>query len=303
MQTICHCIETIFICDTKSPSGLFLKHCSQCGLKLQLLPLHTLIVTAFQLAQHGCKDETLFGILACLLCLLGKGACPLLKAHISGQALLTDEQPDECDHEELDPLELMDKVPISFTSTWSTEVIVGWNIIRHILRHSQAEWTRRSPRHSRRRSGPEQEDHDDEFGDFIVHSDDEMSVDDELSTDEYLPTNCTCTTSEYHDYNFFGRSKVLATLWAAVQTELLTYRRLERGDSWISSNFNMHDLLTSLDAGSEIRIGLVQKKMMKSFCDCGKFFEADNHDFVRVDEASAYYFSNLEDWNRATYME
>lgn len=301
-QTICHCIETMFgppwRPDINRPSGLFLNHCSQCGQKLQLLPLHTLIVTAFHLAQHGCQNENLFGILACLLCLLGSGANPLLKAHVSGQALLTTGQADVCDHEELDPLELTDRVPNSFTSAWSTEVIVGWQILRHVLRHSQAEW---SPRRFHRKSPPEQEKHDDEFGEFVADSDEEMSVDDELSTDEHLPTNCT--EVDYHESNFFGKDKVLATLRAAVQTELLTYRRLERGDSWISSNFSMHDLLGSLNGGTDIRIQLVQKKMMKSFCDCGKFFEAEDESCVRVEEASAHYFSNLEDWNRSTYID
>ena len=298
VQTICHCIETISGPssgpDINAPSGLFLKRCSKCGLKLQLLPLHTLIVTAFHLAQHGCKGETLFGILACLLCLLGNGANPLLKAHVSGQALLTVEQADECDHEELNPLELTDKVPASFTSTWSAEVIVGWNTLRHVLQHSQAEW---SSRHSQRQSGPGQDEQNDEFS---VSSDGEMSIDEEMSADEHLPTHCT--KIHYHE-NFFGKSKVLATLWAAVQTELLTYRRLEVGDSWISPNFNMHDLLVSLDTRKEIRIGLVQKRMMRSFCDCGKFFEAEDDNCVRVDEASAHYFSNLEDWNRSTYID
>ena len=301
VQTISHCIATIFgppwAPDIDTPSGLFLKRCLQCGLKLQLLPLHTLILVAFHLAQHGCKGETLFGILACMLCLLGNGANPMLKAHVSAQALFTDEQTDECDHEELDPLQLTDKVPASFSSTWSTEVIVGWNILRHVLRHSQAEW---SPRHSQRRPGPGSDEHDDEFGEFIVYGDDEMSIDEELTTDEEFPQQCP--EQEYHE-NFFGKSKVLGTLWAAVQTEFLTYRRLKAGDSWISSKFDMHDLLRSLDAGSDIRIGLVQEKMMAAFCDCGIFFEAEDECCVRVDEACAHYFSNLEDWNRSTYID
>lgn len=297
VQTICHCIGTIsFWAPINTPSGLFLKRCLQCGLKLQLLPLHTLILAAFHLAQHGCKGETLFGILACLLCLLASGANPMLKAHVSGRALLTDEQADECDHEELDPLQLTDKVPASFTSTWSTEVIVGWNILRHVLRHSQAEW---SPRRSQRRPGPGYDEHDDEFGEFIVYGDDEMSIDEELTTDEGFPP--PCTECDGHKQNFFGKSKVLATLWAAVQTEFLTYRRLKAGDSWISSNFDMHDLLTSLDAGRDIRIGLVQEKMMAKFCACGRFFEADDIN-VREVEACSHYFSNLEDGNRSTYI-
>lgn len=313
VQTICHCIGTIFgpdwAPDINTPSGLFVKRCSHCGLKLQLLPLHTMILTAFHLARCGCKGETLFGILACLLCLLGNGANPLQKAHISLQALLGNDQADECSHEELDPTELADKVPASFMSTWSRDVTIGWQVFCHVLRYSQAEW---KPRSSRRRSASGARGHSDEFDAFIEYSDDqmsideemsaddEMSIDDDMSADAHLPAECA--ESEWHT-NFFGMSKDLATLWAAVQTELLTYRRLEEGDAWTSRNFNMYALLESLNAGGGISVGLVEKEMMTPFCDCGKFEGAEDEACARVDEVSAYYFSNLEDWNRSTYIE
>jgi hypothetical protein len=62
VQTICHCIACLSTheADLNTPSGLFLKYCSHCGQKLQLLPLHTLVLTAFQLAQTGCESEDLF---------------------------------------------------------------------------------------------------------------------------------------------------------------------------------------------------------------------------------------------------
>jgi len=36
--------------------------------------------------------------------------------------------------------------------------------------------------------------------------------------------------------NYFGKSRVLGDLWAAVQTELLTYRRREEDDPWTSES-------------------------------------------------------------------
>src|SRR5438045_1891921 len=108
VQAICHCIGTLFgphwAPDINTPSGLFTKRCSNetCGLKLQLMPLHTLVVTAVHLASQGSKAETLFGMLACLVCLLANGANPLLTAPVSINVLLSDDEDRECSHAELD---------------------------------------------------------------------------------------------------------------------------------------------------------------------------------------------------------
>jgi len=299
VQTICHCIGTIFWPpygpDINAPSGLFVRRCSKCGLKLQVLPLHTLVLVGLHLSQSGCKDETLFGILACLLCLLSYGANPLLKADISLQALLGSKEVNECSHEELDPTELAEKVPTSLKSTWSRELRTGWQVVCNVLKHSQAEW---KVRHSQRRSTSKEREHEDEFNNFIEYSEDEMSIDEEASCDTHLPARCP--DNDDHS-NFFGGSKVLPSLWAAVQTELLTYRRLEEGDAWISQNFNMDALNESLQSGGKVAIALVQNEMMKPFCRCGEF-PAAVPACTLVDEAAAYYFSNLEDWNRTTYI-
>ena len=286
VQTICHCIGTIFgpnfSPDINAPSGLFVRRCLHCGLKLQLLPLHTLVLIGLHLARSGCKNETLFGILACLLCLLTNGANPLLKANISVQALLGNEEVNECSHEELDPVELAEKVPASLSSMWSRELRTAWRVICNTLRHSQAEWKIRP---SRRQS-------------TYRYSEDDMSTDEEAGQETQLPTECS--DDETHE-NLFGGNKVLASLWAAVQTELLTYRRLEEGDEWMSPNFDMHTLNESLNSGDKVDIALVQNQMMKPFCDCGEFPGADPVCPI-LDDAAAYYFSNLDDWNRTTLI-
>ncbi len=50
-QAICHCLDAIMYRSGDAmlvtPSGLFLRYCQNCGQKLQLLPLHTLVLTAF----------------------------------------------------------------------------------------------------------------------------------------------------------------------------------------------------------------------------------------------------------------
>jgi hypothetical protein len=130
-QTICHCIAALFgphwAPDINSPSGLFTQRCSNpdCGEKLILYPLHTLVLTTIHLSESVCKGENLFGILACLLCLLSNGANPLLKAQISSEALLGRQSTENCTHEELDPAELANRVPESLASKWCDEVKTG----------------------------------------------------------------------------------------------------------------------------------------------------------------------------------
>ena len=297
VQNICHCIGVVFDAscrpDIDTPSGLFVRRCLHCGLKLQLLPLHTLILVGLHLSLSGCKNETLFGILACLLCLLSKGANPLLKANISVQALLGNEEVSKCSHEELDPAGLAEKVRSGLESMLSGELSTGWQIICYVLRHSQAQ---RKVRPSRGRSTSSESENDDDL--IMGHTEDDVNMDREASHEPQFPAECP--DNEYHN-DFFGESKVLASLWAAVQTELLTYRRLEEGDAWISQNFNMHTLNEGLISKSKVDIALVQKDMMKPFCSCGKFAEADSYSPI-LDDAAAYYFSNLDDWKRTTFI-
>ena len=273
VQTICHCMESLYwsseyhIVDT--PSGLFLRYCFHCGLKLQLLPLHTLVLVGFHLSRSGCENENLFGIIACLLCLLSNGADPSRKANISVQDLLNNDQGEDCTHEELDPAELAEKVSSVLKLTWSKEISIGWEIVCNILRRSQAAWN----------------------ADLAERW--SNSSEDEMSTDE-LSSSCS------HDWGYFLRAnKTLASLWAAVQTELLTYRRLKVGDDWTSPNFNMHTLKEGLIHSGEVDVALLRNKMMKPFCECGQFAD----DTIQSSEdVSAYYFSNMDDWNRTTFI-
>ena len=285
VQTICHCIGTLFgpywSPNINAPSGLFVRRCLQCGLKLQLLPLHTSVLVGLQLSYSGCKGETLFGILACLLCLLSNGANPLLKANISIQALLGSEELEDCNHEEIDPVELAEKVPTTLKLEWSKELSIGWEVVCNALRRSQAEWKARS---SKRRTTSNEMD--------------AMSPDEEAGHEPHLPAECP--DNQYHQ-NFFGKDKALTSLWAAIQTELLTYRRLEKGGEWMSQNFNMHTLNEGLISRGEVDIELVQKEMMKPFCDCGQFPDAVPACPI-LEDAASYYFSNLDDWNRTTFI-
>ena len=105
---------------------------------------------------------------------------------------------------------------------------------------------------------------------------------------------------------YFGERTDLATLWAAVQTELLTYRRLREGDPWISANLDMNAILESLINDRPISTGLLDQGMMNPLSRCGCF--SMHHPgsatfFPRIEDVAKYHFSNLEDWSRTTFLD
>ena len=336
VQAITHCVGSLFSPhwgpDINTPSGIFLKRClnEDCGLKLQLRPLHTLVVTTVYLAQLGSDGETLFGMIACLLCLLGKGANPLLKANVSLNALLNSDDSQYCSHLELDPLELAQKVPLNLIAEWPQERIIGWKTFCKVLNLSQNEWKPLArPRRSTTAPITIVDDFRSIYGGFVEETDESIAMvepptmdldfedgkdaedgyqdeDDNESRDDdsLLPGYCSDHDEDSTPYqqNFFGKNNSLATLWAAVQTEFLTYRRLAEGDPWISENFEMQSVLESLETGEGLSIRLVSEGMLKPFCNCGIFCGSEDPACIRVEEASSYYFSNLEDWNRTTYL-
>jgi len=307
IQAICHCIGRmfgpVFAPPINFPSGLFTKHCQSCGMKLQLLPLHSLVLIAVHLARSGCPGENLFGIFACLVCLLVNGASPISKAHISLDALMDKDSATECGHEDLDPLQLAERVPDSLMVGWTEQVILGWQVICSTVRYARDERDPRSKRVSNRRN------RDDGFNADLDVSDDEMSInedsedgdmDDQSDEEEEL-----CSHSKTVTGNFYGGSKAIGTLWAAIQTELATYRRLTEEDPWISQYFDMRSLLDGMKNGGLISIPLVDRDMMSPFCKCGRFLDVTDEACPCMDEVCDFgeHFANLDSaWNRTTYI-
>jgi hypothetical protein len=291
-QTICHCINTIFFAsyapDINTPSGIFVKRCLNCGLKLQLTPLHTLVLTASALSQHGAVGEDLFGIIACALCLLWHGANASVSAQISLDALWGIEQAEQCSHEELSVIQLADRLASQFQDWWTNEVRTGWQIFRFILCSSHRQWNT-----TKSADGNEGDDRS-QNNDTI-----EIYDDSEKESDSFSIDYC-CDAGKGVCY--FGKNKELGILYAAVQTELATYRRLAEGDLWTSRNFDMEELLWSLMYEEEPRIGLIEKGLMKPFCRCG-LFDGDWSHCLRADEACVSYFMNMDVWPRATFID
>jgi hypothetical protein len=311
IQAVCHCIGRLFgpgfAPHINTPSGLFIKHCQTCGMKLQLLPLHSLVLTTVHLARNGCQGENLFGMLACLVCLLANGANPLSTAHISLDALMNRDSSAECSHEDLDASQLADRVPASLMTDWTDEVAMGWEVFCSMLRYARDE-RRPNTKAAKRSRG---KNRDDDFRAFVELSDDEMEDDNEESEDESMNGSDDqsdadeelCPHSKPLTDNFYGGSKVIGTLWAAIQTEIASYRRLSEEDAWISPYFDMRSLLDGLHNGGLVSIRLVEEDMMSPFCQCGRFLDVTDEACACVDEVCTDHFANLDaDWNRAAYI-
>lgn len=286
-QAICHCIQafakySISTRDemiTDAPSGLFLKHCVCCGLRMQLRPLHTLVLIAFQLGQSGAKDEDLLGMIAILLCILHSDADPLGTADISMATLFPGEASDaaemsECSHEPLRAGQ-MAKLASRGIEKWSNKAKVGWNISYHIFRIAERAWSERT----------------------ISKLTDYELTDDELTDDELAD----CGHRHYPATSAFIKDAQLTAVHAAVQTELLTYRRLAEEDPWISRYFDMRSVLRSLETDQPLSIDLITKDMMQPYYKNGRFHSPDPW-CPRAVHVMKFHFSNLEDWSRTTFL-
>lgn len=279
VQVICHCIDYIVqrsrmigdepILDL--PCGLFVKYCGSCGLKMQVQPLHTIVLTALFLARFGAKDEDLFGILAVLLTVLKEGANPLHSAYISIPALFPNEVSDAdltgCSHQYHRPLELANLIPSKLIESWPSKTRTGWKVFCQVLRLSERTWN----------SG-------------------EMPLDGECTIDPFGHGEEGCSS------NYFGETRELTVLSGAVQAEYLTYRRVAEIDPWISPNFDMDTIQESLDKGEVPKIGFFENDMVHPVCDCGNF-NSRTPAVPLAQDIMKDHFSNLEDWSRTTFID
>jgi hypothetical protein len=290
IQAICHCIARMFESIPRpfilnTPSGLYIRRCfdPECGKKLQLSPLHSLVMTAYHLASQGRDGEDLFGILACALCLIFEGFDPSVKADVSIRALLLSSSVVECDHEELTAAELAERIMTEpATRSWSAMVRTGWSVLAGVLRRCDMATVEKSGDGNDK---PEWSDDDD--------------------NDEFM--GCTEPDPEalYMHRNsgveFCGKlRKDLSALWSSVQAELLSYRRLDDRFDWTSQNFSMETLQMQLSRGEDLMVGYAARNLLKAHCACHSF---GRYPFAVLAEALDPDLANLDLWGRATYGE
>ncbi|KAI1876646.1 hypothetical protein JX265_004172 [Neoarthrinium moseri] len=257
-QAICHSIQAIFGQDDppyiNEQSGLFTV-CEGCGRAEYPRPLHTLVRVAFYLAQDGCEGETLFGALACLVCLVIYGADPLIKANTSVPSVTTLQS---CRHVSLTAFELA--THLTLHGAPGPERVLGWNVFMSLL-----EYITKGAEAQPRLSQDELKDHD------------EGGIPFEWAGDRKLPV-----------------------LWSAIQTEFLSYRKIEEDDPSISPRFNMETLFDGLrDGHGPVEIELIQMRMMNIRED--GFLDAKDGISTVTDACSSYY-ANVERWGRIKFI-
>jgi hypothetical protein len=271
IQAICHSILTLDRARMRMirPSGLFTKYCSLCGLKMQILPLHTMVLVSFHLARDGRPGEDLFGSLCCILSLLACDSTTGDSVEIS-LPLIFDEDEDEgtCSHSSRTAYQLACDVMDSKGQTWNYQLKAGWNLILRVL-HAHEEATK---------------DETDDYYDRIYQ--------DPLCgrcSNEGVPSGTT---------PFVGR------LWAACQAELLTYRRLREKDSWLSPRMDLVAVSEATDDNVEEACPFMRDRLLNPHCICGSFIRIDDDDIMAQcpGQASDCALSNLDDWARSSFI-
>ncbi|KAH8702802.1 hypothetical protein GQ44DRAFT_753373 [Phaeosphaeriaceae sp. PMI808] len=285
IQTICDCILQAFarmpnrlLLDT--PSGLYIRRCfdPNCGKKLQLQPLHSLVMTAYHLATQGRDDEDLFGILSCALCMISCGFDPCVTAEISVAALLDIDALIECDHEELTAAGLAERIQsVPAVSSWSAKLRSGWAVLYGVLYRCEKTLVEQG------RSGSDEDDESNDGDVFIGSS---------------KPSADLLEVHNYNDpYSHLVR-KDLSTLWASTQAELLSYRRLDTNLAWMSKYFSMEMIQEQLRQGETLETGYSKNGLLRTHCTCHSF---GGYPLVPLSDAVDPNIANLDVWGRASY--
>jgi hypothetical protein len=294
IQAVSHCILTIGSyghLDFVSGSGLFIRHCSSCGMKLQPRPLHSLVFTAFLLAEKGCAEEDLFGMIYVLLSLtvaVTDDERFLLEyvdsAELSINLLQTDAPDDGCSHQSYSPAQLAHALGINGLQTWSHRKTIGWKCFCYVLQRieDQYQWacTGQEP------PGSGEDQFDDIFdilksGDIFDMFYEDQDTQPDMATKVFggdgvylgYPKACDHRNSYGLVWRVFGRDRLLGHIWASAQCEVLAYRRMKITDTWHSEYLDTETLLRCLEMGDPTILPSVAKGMMKKYCSCGFFIQ------------------------------
>ncbi|OTA65967.1 hypothetical protein K449DRAFT_458006 [Hypoxylon sp. EC38] len=279
IQAVCHSLSAIFLLPQRpninTPSGLFVRRCGHCGLELKLGPLHALILVAFYLASNSMPGENLFGMVSCLVFLLTLRADPCVAVEVSVPALIGRSTIDECQHRRMNPAELATQLILRKRESWAREVELGWQVLVAILqqdiRHRETKYAQ----------------------------DTEAFSDGNINANEYFEDDNTSTCSHIiHEIEIdhglslvYCGNRQLGKIWAAIQAELLTYRRLNEGNSWLSRRFDMELLLKGLQENDDKCLNQLAGGMEYAGEGC-----------ARREDVCTDYYANLDDWGRTTFI-
>lgn len=280
------CMPTSLLLETSS--GLFVRRCFHCGLKLELRTLHTLIMVQYLLATEGCEDEDLFGILACALCMISHGVNPCATADISVEALLDPDVGIGCDdHQKLSAAGFADKISvIPAISSRSQALQSGWTVLARVLHRCEDAHIQQLDNDCMDGSVSDEVDYVSPFSGSSVPT----FLQFEMHDNDYFPIKAPW----YQTYMDLG------TLWASVQAELLSYRRPDNNHGWIFEKFSMDDIKEQLICGNRLEVGYTKKGLLRAHCACHGFC---GNPLVTVSEVVDPNIANIDSWGRAAYGE
>jgi hypothetical protein len=248
-------------------------------------------MTSFYLATAGSQDEDLFGMICCLLSLLACEVDPQETSQISLPILLVAQEGDTCSHEEYTPAEFAECLMVKTMYTWPELTKLGWQVLCEILRVAEEI-------HDGFRS---EIDSESESGGASTRNSEVESEDNSIVP--IFPLSC----SHHEDYETkepraFGKDRTLGHLWAAAQTELLTYRRQREEDPWTSEKFDLPGVLKCLKGRAIPSIPLVRGSMMEPYCACGFFKGYFSTNAPTRNVACSSYISNMNQCSRETVI-
>lgn len=229
-RAVCHNLMAIFLPGNFNPhihqsSGLFVRHCMNCGTKLTLGPLQLIVVLAYHLATSGDRRDTLFGAIAVLTCLLRLGANVFQKSEMSILEILRDsweyayfggQSEGVCKHKLMDADEFMQTIPSVVLNFWMPERLIARDCMRGILQLAKAG----KIHHTDRFPIPN-----------LFEIRDSIDIGDERNLYGKRSFNNEddeegCPLKREHEYwEFPCGNPQLGLVWTVVQAEMLTHRR------------------------------------------------------------------------------
>ncbi|KAL6906732.1 hypothetical protein GGI43DRAFT_238716 [Trichoderma evansii] len=276
-QAVCHNLMVIFHPGNfdpyiNHPSGLFIRQCSKCGAKLTLGTLHLVVLLAYHLATSRIQGETLFGAVAVLICLLRLGANVSYKTEVSIHEILGDSSPDTCRHEYMEAGEFMRTIPSDAIGLWSPECKIAWDCMRSILRLAK-----NGKFHGINNSATQSSAirHCCRCGNQPTKSLHRKRIfgGEESSSTEPECSECLLK-KDFYRWRFPCGNPQLDLIWALIQAEMRTHRRILDVNPWVSGDFSMVGLKQWLEGESEkLRMPLVNKEMLRGVActSCGVF--------------------------------
>jgi hypothetical protein len=231
-------------------------------------------------------------MICCLLSLLACEVDPRETSEISLPILLVAKEGDTCSHKHYTPAELAECLADETGETWPELTKTGWQILCHILRVAEEI-----------RDGFESEiDSKSEPGGASQSGwEDESEAN---STDPSFSLSCSHhKDSEPIGTRVFGKDGTLGHLWAAAQTELLTYRRQREEEPWTSEEFDLPGALKCLKERAIPSIPLVRRSTMKPYCACGFFRDCFSLVPPTRKDACSSYISNMNQYSRETLID